>query len=125
MVQISNGVQSANETLAPERKKYDGTPLPKIYLLAAAMSKGVVEFRDEFFESVRSILEQARKKTAVHINSTMFETYWRIGRYFMEEEQGGSVRDGYMDMVLIHPPIGEYGTFETNRHVLSWGRWRY
>jgi len=34
LVQISNGIQSANEALAPVRKKPDGTDLPKLYLLA-------------------------------------------------------------------------------------------
>lgn len=34
LVQISRGIQSANEELAPDRKKEDGTDLPKLYLLA-------------------------------------------------------------------------------------------
>ena len=34
LVQISNGIQGANEQLAPQRKKEDGTELPKLYLLA-------------------------------------------------------------------------------------------
>lgn len=35
LLQISKGIQSANEQLAPTRKKADGTDLPKLYLLAA------------------------------------------------------------------------------------------
>ncbi|WP_281051529.1 hypothetical protein [Thauera sp. GDN1] len=34
LVQISNGIQSANEVLAPSREKDDGTELPKLYLLS-------------------------------------------------------------------------------------------
>lgn len=34
LIQISNGIQSANEALAPSRKKEDGTYLPKPYLLS-------------------------------------------------------------------------------------------
>lgn len=34
LVQISNGIQSANAELAPQRKKNDGTDLPKLYLLS-------------------------------------------------------------------------------------------
>lgn len=33
LVQISKGVSSANDELAPERKKGDGTDLPKLFLL--------------------------------------------------------------------------------------------
>jgi hypothetical protein len=33
LVQISRGVSSANEHIAPERKKEDGTDLPKLFLL--------------------------------------------------------------------------------------------
>lgn len=34
LVQISRGIQIANEELSPTRKKPDGTELPKLYLLA-------------------------------------------------------------------------------------------
>ncbi|MCF6255270.1 MAG: hypothetical protein L3J98_04860 [Gammaproteobacteria bacterium] len=34
LVQVSNGIKSANEDLAPERKKEDGTNLPKLFLLS-------------------------------------------------------------------------------------------
>lgn len=39
LVQISNGIQSANEELAPNRKKDDGTDLPKLYLLSPGKSQ--------------------------------------------------------------------------------------
>ncbi|EHA1127954.1 MULTISPECIES: hypothetical protein [Vibrio] len=34
LVQISNGIQQANEELEPKRKSEDGTDLPKLYLLS-------------------------------------------------------------------------------------------
>ena len=34
LVQISNGIQSANEQLSPSRVKEDGTELPKLFLLS-------------------------------------------------------------------------------------------
>ena len=33
LVQISSGIEQANQELAPGRVKEDGTPLPKLYLL--------------------------------------------------------------------------------------------
>ncbi len=34
LVQISKGIKSANDELAPSRKKDDGTDLPKLFLLS-------------------------------------------------------------------------------------------
>ncbi|TVR94392.1 MAG: DUF1016 domain-containing protein [Spirochaetaceae bacterium] len=50
---------------------------------------------DAFFRSVRDILTEARRKTAVSINSVMVEAYWRIGRRIVEQEQSGASRAGY------------------------------
>ena len=50
---------------------------------------------DAFFRSVRDILTEARRKTAVSINSIMVEAYWRIGRRIVEQEQSGASRAGY------------------------------
>ena len=39
LVQISNGVEQANEDLKPKRVKKDGAELPKLFLLAPGVKK--------------------------------------------------------------------------------------
>ena len=39
---------------------------------------------------VRSILQKARGKAYTAANTAMVDTYWRIGRRIVEEQQGGS-----------------------------------
>ncbi len=39
LTQISRGIEQANEVLEPERKKPDGTPLPKLFLLSPGKDK--------------------------------------------------------------------------------------
>jgi predicted nuclease of restriction endonuclease-like (RecB) superfamily len=47
------------------------------------------------FEQIRTLVEQARGRTARAVNQTMVETYWHIGRLIVEEEQGGEERALY------------------------------
>ena len=46
-------------------------------------------------ESISEAILNARKKMASHINSTMTETYWQIGKYIVEYEQGGQPKVAY------------------------------
>lgn len=46
-------------------------------------------------ESISEAILNARKKLASHINSTMTETYWQIGKYIVEYEQGGQPKVAY------------------------------
>jgi len=48
-----------------------------------------------FFDDVRSILRQARRKASAAVNFIMVEAYWNIGRRIVEEEQGGRHRADY------------------------------
>jgi len=64
------------------------------------------------FEQIRTLVEQARGRTARAVNQTMVETYWHIGRLIVEEEQGGESRAIYGTKLI--PELGrrltqEYG----------------
>jgi len=50
---------------------------------------------DRFFESVASIIEQARKYVGRTADLTMCVTYFEVGRMIVEEEQGGKTRAEY------------------------------
>lgn len=53
-----------------------------------------------FFDEIREMLRQARQKTYAAINFVMVETYWRIGRRIVEEEQHGKERANYGEQLL-------------------------
>ncbi|MBO4741705.1 MAG: DUF1016 family protein [Bacteroidales bacterium] len=46
-------------------------------------------------ESIAETINVARKRLVSHINSTMTETYWQIGKYIVEYEQGGQANVAY------------------------------
>lgn len=50
---------------------------------------------NDFYNDIRAILQEARKKTYQFINSAMVETYWQIGRRIVTEEQKGENRAEY------------------------------
>jgi len=53
-----------------------------------------------FYQDIRKILESARKKVAISVNSAMIEAYWNIGRIIVEEEQKGANRAIYGDYLV-------------------------
>ncbi len=59
------------------------------------MSDEMVRLDQAFFDSVRSILAEARQKAGASINYIMVEAYWQIGQQIVEEEQKGQARAGY------------------------------
>jgi predicted nuclease of restriction endonuclease-like (RecB) superfamily len=50
--------------------------------------------------NIGSLLEQARKKVYSHINQTLVQTYWKIGRNIVEFEQKGKERAEYGSKLL-------------------------
>src|SRR5260221_12727605 len=48
-----------------------------------------------FFDDVRAILQQARRKAYAASNFIMVEAYWHIGQRIVQEEQGGKDRAEY------------------------------
>ena len=48
-----------------------------------------------YLQSVFSVHLYARREVASHINATMTRTYWQIGKYIVEYEQGGQAKVAY------------------------------
>ncbi len=54
----------------------------------------------ELYESIRTVLTNARKYTAKAVNTIMVKTYWEIGRLIVEDEQQGKTRAAFGEKVL-------------------------
>lgn len=46
-------------------------------------------------ENISMAINDARRKVASHINTTMTQAYWLIGKYIVEYEQGGQAKVAY------------------------------
>jgi predicted nuclease of restriction endonuclease-like (RecB) superfamily len=64
-------------------------------VLSIDRNQSPIPTTDEFVEDVRSILEEARRKTYSAANTLMIESYWKIGQRIVQEEQGGKERAEY------------------------------
>ena len=53
----------------------------------------------DFYNSIKEVLEQARKRVYRNIQSEMVFTYWQIGKMIVEK-QGGKSRAGYGDGII-------------------------
>ena len=71
--------------MADKKSKPDGLPAES----AAALPQAT------FFDDVRAILRQARRKAYAASNFIMVEAYWQIGQRIVQEEQGGKNRADY------------------------------
>ena len=59
------------------------------------------EIRDkDLFSKIVALLDDARKKVAYSINTTMAHTYFLIGKFIVEDEQKGKARAEYGKEVL-------------------------
>ncbi len=47
------------------------------------------------YDSIRSILENSRKRVIQNVNFEMVQAYWKIGEIIVEEEQQGKTRAEY------------------------------
>ncbi len=74
----------------------------------------------QLIENIGSLLEQARGKALVAINTILVETYWEIGRQIVEYEQKGKERAEYGSKLLdrvshdLRLKHGEKGFSERN-----------
>ena len=59
------------------------------------------DFHNDFFDSVRTILRDARKKAYASVNFIMVEAYWKIGQRIVEEEQKGKSKAAYGEGLLM------------------------
>lgn len=46
-------------------------------------------------DNISLAINDARRKVASHINTAMTQTYWQIGKYIVEYEQGGQAKVAY------------------------------
>lgn len=60
----------------------------------------VVSNEEELFSLVAELIGQSRKQVAKAINTSMVYTYYYIGQYVVEFEQGGNKRASYGKGVL-------------------------
>jgi len=47
------------------------------------------------YDSIRSVLEESRKRVVRNVNFEMVAAYWKIGEIIVEEEQKGKERAEY------------------------------
>ena len=64
------------------------------------MTKDIVSTNDgsslqPLIDNISMAINDARRKVASHINTTMTQTYWQIGKYIVEYEQGGLAKVAY------------------------------
>ena len=52
-------------------------------------------------EQIGSLLRQGRTNAAYAVNSILVQTYWQIGKYIVEFEQGGALKAEYGDELLL------------------------
>ena len=50
---------------------------------------------EKFFNEIREMLRNARLQTYTAINSIMTQTYWKIGKRIVEQEQEGNQKTIY------------------------------
>ncbi|MDR0559020.1 MAG: DUF1016 N-terminal domain-containing protein [Prevotellaceae bacterium] len=46
-------------------------------------------------EQIAGLLQQGRQRAAYAVNTVLVQTYWQIGKYIVEFEQGGSEKSEY------------------------------
>src|SRR5688572_2290904 len=56
---------------------------------------------EEVYNRISLLIRDARTKVIRTIDTTMVYTYWRIGRYIVEEEQRGGTRAEYGKELLV------------------------
>lgn len=78
---------------------------------------------ESFVNDVRSIIEQGRQQAYASVGKTQIETYWKIGRRIVEEEQDGAERARY-GTHLLHELSErlqvEYGRTYSDRNLRSY-----
>ena len=52
-------------------------------------------FLQPLIDNISLAINDARRKVASHINTAMTQTYWQIGKYIVEYEQGGQAKVAY------------------------------
>src|SRR3990167_7927112 len=58
--------------------------------------------RNELFDQISALIEQARRQIQRSVNTVMVQTYWQIGQLIVEHEQQGASRAAYGKAQLQH-----------------------
>ncbi|MDR1195813.1 MAG: DUF1016 N-terminal domain-containing protein [Endomicrobium sp.] len=56
----------------------------------------------QFFADIAVLLQTARSNSYYSVNSIMIETYWKIGKKIVEQEQKGKERANYGDYLMTN-----------------------
>ena len=105
---------------------------------------GIADY-DRLIEQIGDLLQQGRTKAAYAVNNILVHTYWQIGRYIVEFEQGGLEKSEYgsklldrlsksltamygkgfsrSNMVYIRKLYGAFPIGETVSDQLSWSHY--
>lgn len=78
---------------------------------------------ENFIKDVKSIIEQGRQDAYIAVGISQIETYWKIGRRIVEEEQNGAERAKYGAHLLLklsEELQKEYGTSYSDRNLRSY-----
>jgi predicted nuclease of restriction endonuclease-like (RecB) superfamily len=84
------------------------------------MSKLIKRTKDNLFENIKSLLENARKHIIKTVNTSMIITYFHIGRMIVENEQKGEKRAMYAEKTienLSKKLTKEFGKGFTSRNL--------
>lgn len=66
------------------------------------MSKEIsINSEDKLFDVISQLIDENRKQVAKAVNTAMVYTYYGVGQYIVEYEQGGETRAAYGKDVLL------------------------
>ena len=60
-----------------------------------------VNSEEQLFDAISRLIDESRKQVAKAVNTAMVYTYYGVGQYIVEFEQGGKARAAYGKGVLI------------------------
>lgn len=82
--------------------------------------KEIVKSNEKLLNDVKQIVEQGRRTAYQAVNQSMVDTYWKIGRRIVEEEQQGQQRAEYgknLINMLANELMHEYGNGFSARYL--------
>ena len=59
------------------------------------MDKQIDTEKKDTYNSIKDIMNKARKNVSRQVNNIIIQSYWEIGRIIVEDEQGNSDRAEY------------------------------
>ena len=60
----------------------------------------IVKNEEQLFDAISRLIDESRRQVAKAVNTAMVYTYYGVGQYIVEFEQGGNVRAAYGKEVL-------------------------